>query len=89
MLKRNIMYEKFKDYPETITVKQMREMLGDISKYTAFKLINEEKIQCTKIARVYRISKNSVIEYMIENNIWCKKIQYKNKAFSALFWIST
>jgi hypothetical protein len=69
MLERNIIYKKFKDYPETITVKQMREMLGGITKYAAFKLINEEKVQCKKIARVCRISKNSVIEYMIKNNI--------------------
>lgn len=69
MLERNIIYRKFKDYPETLTVKQMREMLGGITKYAALKLIYEGKIECYKIARVYRVPKNNVIEYMIKNNL--------------------
>lgn len=64
MLEKINYYKLFKDYPETITVKEMRKMLGGITKYAAFKLINEEKVQCKKIARVCRISKNSVIKYM-------------------------
>lgn len=64
MLEKINYYKLFKDYPETITVKEMRKMLGGITKYAAFKLINEEKVECKKIARVCRISKNSVIEYM-------------------------
>lgn len=68
MLERNIIYTKFKDYPETLTVKEMREMLGGISKYAALKLIYEEKVEAIKIARVFRISKSSVIEYIIEND---------------------
>jgi len=64
MLEKINYYKLFKDYPEIITVKEMRKMLGGITKYAAFKLINEEKVQCKKIARVCRISKNSVIRYM-------------------------
>lgn len=64
MLEKINYYKLFKDYPEIITVKEMRKMLGGITKYAAFKLINEEKVQCKKIARVCRISKNSVIKYM-------------------------
>lgn len=65
-------YELYNNYPDTLTVKQMREMLGNISKYTALKLIYDGKVKAVKIARVFRISKNSVIEYIIKNNIQCK-----------------
>ncbi len=57
-------YKIFKNYPEIITVKEMREMLGGITKYAAFKLIDDGKVECKKIARICRISKNSVIKYM-------------------------
>lgn len=66
MLEKLNYYELFKNYPETITVQQMREMLGNISKYAALKLIYDGKIKAVKIARVFRISKNSVIEYIIK-----------------------
>ena len=62
----------YNNYPDTLTVKQMREMLGNISKYAALKLIYDGKVKAVKIARVFRISKNSVIEYIIKNNIQCK-----------------
>lgn len=65
-------YELYNNYPDTLTVKQMREMLGNISKYAALKLIYDGKVKAVKIARVFRISKNSVIEYIIKNNIQCK-----------------
>lgn len=74
MLEKINYYELFKDYPETITVKEMRKMLGGISKYAAFKLINEKKVQATKIARVYRISKSSVIKFMTLNNM-CNQLR--------------
>lgn len=66
MLISNNKYELFKDYPETVTVKEMRKMLGGITKYAALKLIYDEKIYCKKIARVYRIPKSSVIDYIVE-----------------------
>ena len=65
-------YELYNNYPDTLTVKQMREMLGNISKYAALKLIYDGKVKAVKIARVFRISKNSDIEYIIKNNIQCK-----------------
>ena len=65
MLEKINYYKLFKDYPEIITVKEMRKMLGGITKYAAFKLIYEEKVQCKKVARVCRISKDSVIQYLI------------------------
>ena len=65
-------YELYNNYPDTLTVKHMREMLGNISKYAALKLIYDGKVKAVKIARVFRISKNSVIEYIIKNNIQCK-----------------
>lgn len=71
MLEMNI-YKLYQEYPETLTVKEMREMLGGITKYAALKLIHDGEIACKKIARVYRIPKENVLRYMILNNK-CKR----------------
>ncbi|SCH05310.1 Uncharacterised protein [uncultured Ruminococcus sp.] len=38
----------FPDYPDIVTVKQLREMLG-ISRVLAYKLLTDEEIQAVKI----------------------------------------
>lgn len=59
-------YRLFKDYPEMITVKEMRKMLGGITKYAALRLIYDKKVCSYEIARMYRIPKASVIDYIIK-----------------------
>ena len=60
----------FKEYPDIVEISQLSEMLN-ISKYSAYKLITENKIKHLVIGRKYRISKVYVIEYIndqIEKN---------------------
>lgn len=60
----------FKEYPDIVEISQLSEMLN-ISKYSAYKLITENKIKHLVIGRKYRILKVYVIEYIndqIEKN---------------------
>lgn len=60
----------FKEYPDIVEISQLSEMLN-ISKYSAYKLITENKIKHLVIGRKYRIPKVYVIEYIndqIEKN---------------------
>ena len=60
----------FKDYPDIVEISQLMEMLN-ISKYSAYKLVTENKIKHLVIGRKYRIPKIYVIEYInsqIEKN---------------------
>ena len=60
----------FKDYPDIVEISQLMEMLN-ISKYSASKLVTENKIKHLVIGRKYRIPKIYVIEYInsqIEKN---------------------
>ena len=53
----------FKEYPDIVEISQLSEMLN-ISKYSAYKLITENKIKHLVIGRKYRIPKVYVIEYI-------------------------
>ena len=55
----------FPDYPDIVTVKQLREMLG-ISRQLAYELINDGKLQAIKIGNSFKIPKVSVINYVTE-----------------------
>lgn len=60
----------FKDYPDIVEISQLMEMLN-ISKYSAYKLVTENKIKHLVIGRKYQIPKIYVIEYVnsqIEKN---------------------
>lgn len=61
----------FKEYPDIVEISQLSEMLN-ISKYSAYKLITENKIKHLVIGRKYRIPKVYVIEYI---NDQIEKIQ--------------
>ena len=50
----------FPDYPDIVTVKQLREMLG-VSRALAYKLISNGEIQAVKIGTSLKIPKASVI----------------------------
>ena len=53
----------FLDYPDIVTVKQLREMLG-VSRALAYKLITKGEIQAVKIGTSLKIPKASVINYV-------------------------
>lgn len=55
----------FPDYPDIVTVKQLREMLG-VSRHLAYKLISDGEIQAVKIGTSLKIPKVSVINYVTE-----------------------
>ena len=56
--------EKFKDYPDVVTLKQFKEMLGGIGDGTARKLMRTGKVKHFYIRDTYMIPKEYVIEYV-------------------------
>lgn len=57
----------FSTYPDVVNFTQMREMLGNIGSTLAYKLLRENTIKSIKVGRAYRIPKNNVIKYLINN----------------------
>ena len=55
----------FPDYPDIVTVKQLREMLG-VRRALAYKLISDGEIQAVKIGTSLKIPKVSVINFVTE-----------------------
>ena len=58
----------FSNYPDVVNFTQMKEMLGNIGSTLAYKLLRENLIKSIKIGRDYKIPKNNIIEYLINNN---------------------
>ena len=52
-----------KEYPNVLDIKQMCEILG-ISLKTGYGLIQENKIECLKVGRAYRIPKPFLLSYL-------------------------
>lgn len=57
----------FPNYPDIVTVKQLREMLG-ISRALAYKMIKDGNIQAVKIGTSLKIPKVSVINFVTDDN---------------------
>lgn len=55
--------ENQRKYDEVFTIKDLMDYLA-IGKNTAYKLLHEGEIEYFKIGRVYKISKESVQEYV-------------------------
>lgn len=55
--------EMFKDYPDVVSVGQLKEML-QIGQVLAYKLVKEGEIKSRKVGREYKILKSTVIEYL-------------------------
>jgi len=53
----------FKEFPDVVSIKQMRTMLG-VGRNTAYDLIKENKIQSIRIGRVHKIPKANIIKYL-------------------------
>lgn len=58
----------FSNYPDVVNFTQMKEMLGNIGSTLAYKLLRENLIKSIKIGRAYKITRNNIIEYLINNN---------------------
>ena len=54
----------FPDYPDIVTVAQLRKMLG-ISRHVAYELLADKEISAIKIGNIYKIPKVSVINYIM------------------------
>ena len=52
-----------KGYPDVLDIKQMCEILG-ISLKTGYGLIQENKIECLKVGRAYKIPKPFLLSYL-------------------------
>lgn len=55
----------FEEYPDIVTVPQLREMLG-VCKANACQLLNSGQIKCFRVGNVYRIPKVCVYEFLNE-----------------------
>ena len=53
----------FRRYPEALTPRQVREMLG-IGQRMTYGLLREGKIQSVRMGRLYRVPKVAVIDYL-------------------------
>lgn len=56
----------FKNYPDVVKVKQLKQMLPKTGKNKIYKLLQEKKIYSKKIGRDYYIPKASIINYLME-----------------------
>ncbi|MFB5677924.1 helix-turn-helix domain-containing protein [Paenibacillus terreus] len=54
----------FQDYPDVVNVPQLCEMLGGISTKSAYKLLQENKINHFRFGRSYKIPKANIISYL-------------------------
>ena len=52
----------FKNYPDVVSVLQLREMLN-IGKNTAYTLLKNKVIKSIRIGRVHKIPKENIIKY--------------------------
>ena len=56
----------FNEYPDIVSVYQMVEMLG-IGLTVAYKLLKNGEIKHKRIGRNYKIPKESIIQYVLNN----------------------
>ena len=61
-------WDMFHSYPDVVSVKQLQEMLGDISQKLAYKLIKENHFIYRKVGREYRIKKVSIIRFFSDDD---------------------
>lgn len=75
-----IEYEtKLRDYPDLLTVKELRPIQGDICDRTAFELIHKNKIKHFRIGNKYLIPKAYLIDFMSEDySIFKKNVNAKH-----------
>ena len=57
----------FKDFPDVVNVKQLKQMIPDTGNNKIYKLLKTGEIYSKRIGKEYYIPKISVIEYLIKN----------------------
>ena len=63
---RSVYTKMFKGYPDVLSVEQLCDVLGGISRRTVYKLLQENKIENIKVGREYRVAKINVIDFLIK-----------------------
>lgn len=78
MQDRNYYELLFVAYPDVVTTKELRIMLGGVCEKTSLTLLQQNTIQHFKIGSVYHIPKVSVIDFMVspEYIAFQKRIEY-------------
>ena len=56
----------FSEYPDVLTVHQVRSALG-IGRAGVYKLLETRQIKCFKIGNAYKVPKLSLIEFVSQN----------------------
>ena len=56
----------FEQYADVVNVDELCQMLGGISKKLAYRLLSSREINAIKIGREYRIPKNNVRAYLLQ-----------------------
>ena len=65
--KEKYFYTLFNDYPDVVTPKQLKNMLGNtVGTNKVYKLLQTKEIRNKKIGNNYIIPKISVIEYLMK-----------------------
>lgn len=57
----------FKEYPDVVRVKHLKEMLPKTGKNKLYKLLKDKEIYSKRIGRDYFIPKLCVINYLMKN----------------------
>lgn len=65
--KNTIHIELFEDYPDVMTVQQVRKALG-IGRTAVYRLLESHEIHCFMIGNAYKIPKTSLIEFIQKNS---------------------
>ena len=75
-MKNRVYYEdKFKEYPDVVTLQEFRELLGGVADITARKLMRENKVKHYVVRHTYLIPKSCVIDYILSRDY----AEYKKK----------
>lgn len=63
---KNTNTDLFEQYPDILTVHQVRQALG-IGRTAVYRLLDSKQIRCFKIGNAYKIPKVSLIEFIQSN----------------------
>lgn len=62
-------YEKiFSQYPDLVRIDDMRTMLGNIGRNTAYTLLQTNEINHIRVGRKYKIPKKYIIEFLLKSD---------------------
>lgn len=76
----------YADYPDVVTLKQFREMLGGISDGIARKLMQGDHVEHFVVNGTYYIPKKFVIEYVTSPHYYMLQMKLKHRISIPDFW---